>query len=60
MRNVILQKNNKKDYTLIQKVKDNNQIFEYVVAYGYNPITDSWLQGHYYFKYEDALKHFNR
>lgn len=49
MKKIILE--NRKDYTLLVRVKDNGiplSCEPYVVAWKYNEETDNWAQGHYF------------
>lgn len=46
MKNLVL--SSLKDYTLIARVREDNTVYEYVVAYCYDSKTDSWQQGHYF------------
>ena len=46
MRNVVLSK--KGDYTLIARMKEDMTVYEYVVAFWYDPEKDQWAQGHYF------------
>ena len=53
MKNLVLSKLG--DYTLIARVREDNTVYEYVVAWCYNEETDSWAQGHYFRELSDAV-----
>ena len=52
MKNLVLRKMG--EYTLIARVKEDNTVHEYVVAWCYDSESDSWCQGHYFSYLEDA------
>lgn len=47
MRNIILKNSTKGEYTLLARVKDNDEVFEYVVAWDFQA-DGTWSQGHYF------------
>lgn len=43
------------DYTLLARVKEDNTVHEYIVAWCYDKQKDCWAQGHYFENLQDAM-----
>lgn len=54
-KNLVLSKNEVKSYTLLARLKEDGTVREYCVAWKFNAETDSWGQGHYFSRLEDAM-----
>lgn len=53
MRNFVIQTQG--NYSLLARIKDNGELHEFCVAYGYDKETDSWGYGSYFTKLENAM-----
>ena len=48
MKHIVLWELENISYTLVARVSDSDEVFEYVCAYGYDKTTKTWTQGHYF------------
>lgn len=59
MRLIVLMEMPEINYTLIARVKSNDEVYEYVCAWCYDSESKTWGQGHYFSELTEAMKYLN-